>query len=277
MEWKCEDHNFSISFQSESLPTGTYESIVEISVSSGEDYVLPVLTVPVSMFFSIKCQHKFQKNVLVSIEHFSAETSDLSFVVSSNPQPPFQFELLSGGTFLQRYGLIERTEFSILGIVTRIRTGRWPLMLYYCALYTSLPVDYTWTVYIYITKDSATYKRRIKVDTNESKRTLNTFTVASVNHTIDYFTFDISMKAEEMLQGWQLPLEKINPIRIPRRRIDRCRGVPTPANFNIIMDCSKINNSCKFVHGYKIADVDQENILTLVLSPQLLPGNLQIS
>ena len=278
MVWKCEEHNFTMTFQSESLPPGTYESIVEISVTPGEDYVLPVLTVPVSMFFSIKCQHKFHKNVLVSIEHFSAETSDLSFAVSSNPQPPFQFELLSRGDFnTKRCGKIERSEFSILGIVTRIRTGRWPRMLYYCALYTSLSVDNTWTVYIYVTKDSATYQRRIKEDTTISERTLNTETLATVNHTIDYFTLDISMKAEEMSQGWLLTPETINPIRIPRRRIDRCRGVPRPANFKIILDVSKNRGLCKFAHGYKIADVDQENILSLVLSPQVLPGNWQIS
>ena len=225
------------------------------------------------MFFAIKCQLKFHKNVWVSIEHFSAETSDLSFVVSSNQQPPFHFELLRGGEFnTKRCGKIERSEFSILGIVTRIRTGRWPRMLYYCALYTSLPVDYTWTVYIYITKDSATYRHRIKEDTKDSERTLNAYTVATANHTIDYFTLDISMKAEEMSQGWLLPPESINPIRIPRRRIDRYRGVPTPANFKIILDVSKIRSSCKFVHGYKISDVDQENILSLVLSPQVQSG-----
>ena len=278
MVWKLEDHNFSMAFQAQSLPSGTNESLVEVSVTSGEDYVLPSLTVPVSMFFSINCRHKFYKNVLVSIEHFSAETSDLSFVISSNPQPPFQFELLSGGRFCkERHGKIERTEFCILAIVTRIRTGRWPRMLYYCALYTSLPVDYTWTVYIYITKDSATYKHRIKEDTNVSERTLNTYTLATVNHTTDYFIVDISLKDEEISHGWQLPLESINPIRIPRERIDGCYDVPTPANFKIIADCLKVRDSNNFVHGYKLADIDQENILSLVLSPQELPGKLNLT
>ena len=272
MEWKCEDHKFGMIFQSESLPTGAHESIVEISVTPGEDYVLPMLTVPVSMFFSINCQHKFQKNVLVSIEHFSAETSDLSFVVSSNPQPPFHFELLRGGVFYERYGVTERTEFSILGIVmTRVRTGRWPRMIYYCALYTNNPEDYTWTVYIYITKDSATYRHRIKEDMKDSDTKLNTYTVATVNHTIDYFTLDVSMNDEEKLCGWKLP-PYTNPIRIQRRRIDRCRGIPTAANFKIILDVSKTRNLSAFVHSYKIADVDQENILSLTLTPRGLHG-----
>ena len=47
----------------------------------------------------------------------------------------------------------------------------------------------------------------------------------------------------------------------------------TMANFKIVLDVSKIRNSCKFVCGYKIADLDRENVLTLVLSPQFLPGN----
>ena len=276
MTWKCEEHNFSMTFQPDSLPTGVHESLVEISVTSGEDYVLPVQTVPVSMFFSIKHKHKFHKNVLVSIEHISAETCDLSFVVSSNPQPPFQFELLSGGDFdTKRHGKIERSEFSILGIVIRILTGRWPHMLYYCALYTSPPVDYTWTVYIYILKDFAAYKHHIEEDTKYSERALNTYTVATVDYTVDYFTLDISLKDEEISKGWQLPPEIINPIRIPRGRIDSCHGIPIPANFKIIMDGSKNKNSFKFNHGYIIADVVQENILSLILSPQVLPGKLQ--
>ena len=261
-----------MTFQSESLPTDTANTEVEISVTSGEGYVLPKETQPVSMFFSIKCQHKFQKNVLVSIEHFSAETSDLSFVVSSNLQPPFHFELLSGGTFMGRYGLITRTEFSILGIVTRIRTGRWPEMVYYFALYTSPPVDYKWTVFIYVMKDSATNRYRIKEDTNDSERTYNSHAVATVNHTIDYFTLDVSLRDEEISHGWQLPLESINPIKISRRRIDGSYGVPTPANFKIILDVTKFTMS-DFLHCYKIAEVDQENSLTLALTaPQTSPG-----
>jgi len=55
-------------------------------------------------------------------------------------------------------------------------------MLYYCALYTSAPEDYTWTVYIYITKDSATYRHRIKEDTKYLERKSKTYTVATVNH-----------------------------------------------------------------------------------------------
>ena len=276
MTWKCEEHNFSMTFQPGSLPTGIHESLLEISVTSGEEYVLPVQTVPVSMFFSIKHKHKFYRNVLVSIEHISAETSDLSFVVSSNPQPPFQFELLSGGDFdTKRHGKIERSEFSTLGIVTRIQTGRWPPMWYYCALYTSPPVDYTWTVYIYILKDFTNYKHRIEEDTKYSERALNTYTVATVDDAVDYFTLDISLKDEEISQGWQLPPEIINPIRISRGRIDSCHGIPIPANFKIIMDGSKNKNSFKFNHGYIIADVVQENTLSLILSPQVLPGKLQ--
>ena len=260
-----------MAFPSESLPTGTYESIVEISVTSGEDYELPEQIVPVSMFFSIKCQHKFRNNVMVSIEHFSAKTSDLSFVISSTTQPPFHFELLRGGRFYERYGIIERTEFCILGIVTTTLTGRWPHMLYYCALYTNHPVDYTWTVYIYITKDTATYMHLIKEHAKDLDLKLNTYTVATVNHTIDYFTLDVSMNDEEKLCGWKLP-PNTNPIRIQRRRIDRCRGIPTAANFKIILDVLKTRNLSTFVHSYKIAGVDQENILSLTLTPHGLPG-----
>ena len=277
MVWNCEEHNFSMTFQSESLPTGTNESIVEISVTPGEDYELPVPTVPVSMFFSIKCQHKFHKNVLVSIEHFSAETSDLSFVVSSNPQPPFQFELLIGGEFnTKNCGKIDRSEFSILGIVTRIRTGRWPRMQYYCALYTSLLVDYTWTVYIYIAKNSTTNRHRIKEDREYPDKIYNASTVATVNHTTDYYILDISLTAEEELNGWTLPPRSIETIRIPRTRIDRCRGVPAPANFKILFDNPNAIRKSKLVHNYEISDVVQENTLTLVIEAPVLPGNLQI-
>ena len=172
----------------------------------------------------------------------------------------------------RRFGMMDTRKFSILGAVTRMRTGKWPRMLYYCAFYTSSPVDYTWTVYIYITKDSATYKHRIKEDTKYSERTLNSYTVGSVNHTIDYFTLDISMNNEEKSSGWRLPPHTINPIKIPRRRIDNCHGLPMPANFKIILDASKSRKLCNFIHGYKFAGMDQENLLMLCLSPPVLPG-----
>ena len=273
MEWKCEDHNFSMTFQSDSLPTGTTESIVEVSVNTAEDYVLPELCIPVSSFFSIKCPHKFQKNVLVCIEHYSAETSDLSFVVSCSLCPPYKFEFLGGGVFYKRYSTIERSEFSIYAVVlTRIRTGRWPRMMYYCALYISPPEDFTWTVYIYITKDSATNRNAIDNDSKHELSKLKTYTVATANHTVDNFTLDISLSEEEIAQGWKIPPGNTNAITISRRRIDRCRGVPTLANFKIILDNSKISNSSRLVHSYKIADVDQENTLSLIITPQIL-GN----
>jgi len=53
MEWNCEDHNFTLIFQSNSLPTGILESKVEISITTDEDYVLPAQSVPVSSFVSI--------------------------------------------------------------------------------------------------------------------------------------------------------------------------------------------------------------------------------
>jgi len=278
MEWKCLENNFTLTFQSGSLPAGTIESKINISVSTGEDLdlELPVESVPVSSFFSVKCQHKFNKKVSICIEHFSAETADLSFVASSSLHPPFQFESIHGGVFNTRHGQIKRSEFSIFAIITKIRTGRWPRMLYYCALYTNPPVDYTWTVHIYITKNSATYRHRIEEETRDSERLLNTSTVAVVDHTVDYFVLDISLNDEEISHGWQLPSPNINPIKIQRMRIDRCGTVPVPANFKIILDVSKINNPCKLFHSYRIADVEQENILSLSLSPQVLPGKYEV-
>ena len=148
-------------------------------------------------------------------------------------------------------------------------------MPYYCALYTSRPVDNTWTVYIYITKDSATNRHLILEDTKHSDKVLNTYTIATVNHTIEYFTFDISMNVEEQLCGWLLP-PGTDSIRISRSRVDGCRGVPTPASFKILLDVSESRNLCKFVHQYIIADVEQENILSLVLCPPIIHGNSNI-
>ena len=71
----------SIIFQTNSLTTGTTDTTVDISVTSGEECVLSA------------------KKVLISIAYFSTETGDVSFVVSSNPTHSFQFEILSGGMF----------------------------------------------------------------------------------------------------------------------------------------------------------------------------------
>ena len=270
MEWTCEDHNFSMIFQSDSL-LNTTESTLEISVAHSDDYVLLSMTEPVSAFFSVKCQHKFNKKVLVRIEHFSADISSLDFVVSHSTHPPFKFELLSGGVFYKRYGEIERTEFSIFAIVlVYIRRQMRPPLWYYCALYTSLPVDYTWTVHIYIVKNSATNKTFIKEDTKDLEITLNAYTAAVVNPTLDHFAFDITLSDEERSQGWYLPPDIKNPIKIQRRLIDNCRELPTPTSFKILLDVSKITKLCKLVHSYKIADVEQESTLTVTLTHQ--PG-----
>ena len=202
-------------FQSDSL-LNTTESSLEISVAHSDDYVLTSMTEPVSAFFSVKCQHKFHKNELVRIEHFLADTSSLDFMVSHSTHPPFKFELLGGGVFYKRYGEIERTEFSIFAIVlSYIRHRRRPHLWYYCALYTSPPVDYTWTVHIYIVKDSATNKTCIKEDTKYLEITLNAYTVAVVNHTFDNFEFDITLSYKERSQGWYSRHQNNVPVFTP--------------------------------------------------------------
>ena len=274
MEWNFEDHNFGMIFQPESLPANIANTTVEISVTCGKDYVLPKDTVPVSAFFSIECQHKFHKNVLVSVEHYAAEKCDLSFVISSNSQHPFQFELLNGGEFIKRYGLIERKEFCIIGIVTRILTGRWPKMDYYFALYATPPLNYIWNIFVYIMEYSNTNKYRIKENTKDLDLIKNTHTCGTVTHNVDYFIIDISLNDDEVLHGWQLLQNNINPIKIQRRRIDECREVPPPATFKIKLDVSKTSSTLlDLAHNYKIEDIEQENSLTLnLIAPQKSTG-----
>ena len=267
MEWIFEEHNFSMKFQSESLVNTIEESKLEVAVTQSDDYVLPPMTVPVSAFFSIKSQHKFHKNVLLRIEHFSADTSSLDFVVSHSTHPPFRFKLLSGGVFHKRHGEIERREFCIFGIIfSCMRCIRRPRLWYYCAFYTSPSVDNTWTVNIYIVKDSATNKYCIKENTKDYD--LNAHMLAIVNPTLEYFAIDITLSDEERSQGWYLPQGIKNTIKIERRRIDNYCGVPTPASFKILLDVSKTTKLCKLVHSYKMADVEEESTLTMILPHQ---------
>ena len=272
MERIREEHNFNMKFQSESLMNTTEESKLEVVVTHNDDYVLPPMTVPVSAFFSIQSHHKFHKNVLVSIEHFSADTSNLDFAVSRSTRPPFRCELLSGGVFYKRHGEIETREFSIFAIVlSYIRRRRRPRLYYYCAFYTSPPVDYTWTVHIYIAKDSTTNRHCIKDDAKDLE--YNTHNVSIANPALDYFAFGITLSDEERSQGWYLPSDIKKPIRIKRRRIDNCRGVPTPASFKILLDISKTTTKvCQLVHRYIIADVEEENSLTMTLSAPIFYG-----
>ena len=281
MEWNLEDHYFGIIFQPDSLPADISDTTVEISVTSANDYVLPKETVPASAFFSIKCQHKFCKPVLVYIEHSSAEKSDLSFVVSSNSESPFQ--LLNGGKFVKRYGLIERNEFCCLGIVNFIQRCLQPEKNYYIALYTSLPVNYNWKIFIYIMEDSHSSRCHIEEDAKDSNLIRNTYTVATVTHTVDYFTMDITMNNDEISRGWQIPLDSKNPIKKSRKEIDKCqkvkkcpidkcpkvkcREVPTPIQFEITLDVSKTSTLSHLVHKYEINDVDQDSNLRLRLIP----------
>ena len=275
MEWTWKEHNFSMIFHSESLKNTIEESKLEIAVIHSDDYVLPPMTVPVSAFFSVECQHKFHKNVTLRIEHFSVDTSSLKFVVSHSTHPPFMFEFLSGGVFSIRHGEIERREFCIFGIVYRcLRCRRRPRLYYYCALYTSPSVFCTWTVRIYIVKDSATNKNYIEEDTKGLELSLNAFTVANVIPSLVYFTFDLTLSKEEMKQGWSLPPGITNLINIQRARIDDCQGVATPASFKILLDASKAPKQCKLIHSYKIADVEEDGgTMTMILFHQCFGMN----
>ena len=78
---------------------------------------------------------------------------------------------------------------------------------------------------------------------------LEAYTVVEATHTVDNFTLDISLNEEEIEQGWELPPGNINPITIPRRRIDRFRGVATPANFKIMLNESKISSFRQLSNG----------------------------
>ena len=94
--------------------------------------------------------------------------------------------------------------------------------------------------------------------------------MAVVNPTLDNFEFDITLSYKERSQGWYLPPDIKNPIKIQRRQIDNCRELPTPASFKILLNVSKITKLCKLVHSYKIADVEEESTLTVTLTHQ--PG-----
>lgn len=110
--WSWKDHGFEMKFQCDSLSPGVTKSSIKVSVSLMDDFMLPENTMPVSAFFTINCEHKFIKDVLLKIEHCAKNAFFLTFAKCSSTTPPYNFELVKDGNFIGRYGKIQRRNFS---------------------------------------------------------------------------------------------------------------------------------------------------------------------
>ena len=159
-------------FPENALPPGVDECRVHIKVSLSGQFNFPRDTELVSGLYWLSCRHVFTRPVTVEIQHCAQDVqqqSMLTYIVASCSQEelPYQFKTLEGGVFSSssRYGTINLTHFSGLGITSQLRSRqsllqkfsqkmRYTRVKRYCAqLYYSSSGVHSWEVYLAIMWD----------------------------------------------------------------------------------------------------------------------------
>jgi len=124
MEKTIENYNFSMKFESGSLPEGIEKTNIHVSVLPGIDCKLPENAIPVSALYKIECQKELVKEVIVQVEHCAVDTTNLSFIVSSSSSLPYDFRTLRGGKYSDKYGTIQRNKFSTVANTDNKQSGK---------------------------------------------------------------------------------------------------------------------------------------------------------
>ena len=121
---KCEDYGINLHFPEHHMAKEVRVTVMSLNISC-DDCSLPDGAELVSSVYRIEVSEQLPSPVVVEIQHCvrlsdSDEASRLSFVHSNSDRDPlYQFKTLEGGRFSAhtRYGKIELTHFSYIGIV----------------------------------------------------------------------------------------------------------------------------------------------------------------
>ena len=209
-------------FECDSLPSGVSETNINVSVALWGNFKLPENTKPVSTFYNIQCRHQLLKDVLVKIEHCARVTSNLSFAISSDISPPYKFELVKDGKFIERHGEILRKQFSRFVIVFcyRVASLFFPIN-HYAALYSSqLNKDNIWTVYLFVTLYTKSHLFYLREDATEQNLSIKAYSIVKIEDGADYLEMDTSVSRVNKDKGLELFAPPGNNIRIDRNTIN---------------------------------------------------------
>ena len=107
---------------------------VAVTALAGGNFKVPKGTVLVSAVYAISVSKALLKPLVIELQHCvdlrnTSQTGCLKFVRAPLKSPnAYQFSIVEGGSFSvgNRYGSIERDEFSAFGIVAEISNGDTP-------------------------------------------------------------------------------------------------------------------------------------------------------
>ena len=132
---KADDHPSSFNWEKYGFrlhcPEGAVSKDTEVAVTPllSDRFEVPKGTVLVSAVYKIKVSKPLSKRVVIELQHCvdlrnTGQTGRLKFV-RAPLKSPYQFRIIDGGVFRieNRYGSIERDDFSAIGIVAEMSDG----------------------------------------------------------------------------------------------------------------------------------------------------------
>ena len=200
---------------------GVSEANIDVSVALWGNLKLPENTKPVSTFFNIQCQQQLLKDVFVKIEHCARDISNLSFAISSDISPPYKFELVKDGKFIERHGEIMRKKFSRFVIVFCYRVASLVCSIDHYAALCSSPLNKNiWTVYLFVTLHTKSHLFYLEEDATKRKLFIQDNSVFNIEDGAEYLEMDTSLSSGNRDKGLELLAPPRNNIRINRNSID---------------------------------------------------------
>ena len=209
-------------FQCDSLPPGVSEANIDVSVALWGNFKLPENSKPVSTFFNIQCQQQLLKDVFVKIEHCARDTSNLSFAISSDISPPYNFELVKDGKFIERHGEILRKKFSRFVIVFcyRVASLVFPIDHYAALCLSPLNRNNIWTVYLFVTSYTKSHLFYLEEDAREKNLFINDYSVLKLEDGAEYLEMGTSVSRDNKDNGLELLAPPSEKVRIYRSTIN---------------------------------------------------------
>jgi len=217
--WTWEEHGLELLFRDEIHDEVPENRVSVTAAPKGDEFILPENTESASIAFLIQCPFDLKNKVQIKIPHYAAKTSTdqykLSFAVSKDLTPPFKFELVDGGEFVQGKGEMAVESFSWWKILYVFNDAAdfcksvesiWSNHEYIVFLYRKTqhmffePNEFSWGVHFLAVKNVESFQREVKKYALENSLT-------HVTHATVKFSETSSLKLSKLpdqKNGWSM-------------------------------------------------------------------------
>ena len=177
--------------------------------SEGSYSRLPSNSEVASQVYFINSSKPLKSTATIRIYHQAREVdiNQLSFLTSTDEQPPYDFTIMKGGQFTSAYGEIMVERFSFFTIIRIFKHLGFQGVLYFteksyeASLYHSLQPSsrgskFQWNLYLSVTKNCQVFRSSLKNYIKEEFKddiTLVSKCIVQLNHAVDSITASMSM------------------------------------------------------------------------------------